>query len=187
MYIEPGGYYERDLVFEKPVIACIVGRWKDRLTKACGHAGAIVGSGDNAAAKERWFMEKLGVASIYTADHPVYSAKGAVVTNIADIPSAMTAVMALNRREPDFAPIGDLSMECWFADDTGLALPAALDVRPVPAVEPYREQIETVNRQVGVIPPREVMKDASGASMMDPETQITRLHGVSILDLATRT
>lgn len=56
----------------------------------------------------------------------------------------------------------------------------------VPAVEPYREQIETVNRQIGVIPPRETLKDASGASMMDPNTQITRLHGVSVLDLATR-
>jgi len=186
MYIEPGGYYEKDLVFEKPVVACVVGRWKDRLTKACGHAGAIAGSGDNAAAKEGWFMAKFGVNGIFSADSPVCSAKGAVATNIADVPAAMTAVMALNGREPDFAPIGDLSMKCWFADDTGVALPPELDVRPVSAVEPYREQIEAVNRQVGVIPPRETMKDASGASMMDPATQITRLHGVSILDLATR-
>jgi succinyl-CoA synthetase alpha subunit len=186
MYIEPGGYYERDLVFEKPVVACVVGRWKDRLTKACGHAGAIAGSGDNAAAKERWFMEKLGVDGIFSADNPVCSADGAVVTNIADVPAAMTAVMALNNRRPDFDPIGDLSMKCWFADDSGLALPAELDVRPVGAVEPYRQQIEAVNRQMGVIPPRENLKDASGASMMDPETQITRLHGISILDLATR-
>jgi len=187
MYIEPGGYYERDLVFHKPVVACVVGRWKDRLTKACGHAGAIAGSGDNAAAKERWFMEKLGVDGIFTADNPVCSAKGAVVTNIADVPAAMTAVMALTGQEPDFEPIGDLSMKCWFADDSGLALPPELNVEPVPAIEPYREQITAVNRQIGVIPPRETMKDASGASMMDPETQITRLHGFSILDLATHT
>ena len=186
MYIEPGGYYEKDLVFEKPIIACVVGRWKDRLTKACGHAGAIAGSGDNASAKEHWFTEKLGAAGIFTADDPVCSARGAVVTNIADVPAAMTAVMALNGQEPDFAPIGNLSMKCWFADDSGLALPLELDVAPVPAVEPYREQIEAVNRQIGVIPPRESMKDASGASMMDPVTQITRLHGVSLLDLATR-
>lgn len=185
MYVEPGGYYERDLVLEKPVVACIVGRWKDRLTKACGHAGAIAGTGDNAAAKERWFLEKFGVEEIFTADQPVCSAKGAVVTNIADIPAAMTAVMALNRHEPDFAPMGDLSMKCWFADDTGLALPPALDVQPVRAVEPYGKQIDAVNRQIGVIPPRETLKDASGASMMDPTTQITRLHGVSSLDLAT--
>ena len=30
------------------------------------------------------------------------------------------------------------------------------------------------------------MKDTSGASMMDPETQVTRLFGVSVLDAATR-
>jgi hypothetical protein len=186
MYVEPGGYYERDLEFEKPVVACVVGRWKDRLTKACGHAGAIAGAGDNAAAKEGWFMDKFGVDGIFTAERPVCSAKGAVVTNIADVPAAMTAVMALNRQEPDFAPIGDLSMKCWFADDTELELPRELDVRPVLAVEPYREQIEAVNRQIGVIPPRETLKDASGASMLEPATQITRLHGFSVLDLATR-
>ena len=186
MYIEPGGYYEQDLKFEKPVVACVVGRWKDRLTRACGHAGAIAGSGDNAAAKERWFMDKLGVDSIFTAENPECSAKGAVVTNIADIPAAMSAVMALNDMAPDFAPKGDLSLKCWFADDTGLELPPQLSLEPVEAIEPYREQIEAVNRQVGVIPPRENMKDASGASMMDPKTQITRLHGVSVLDLATR-
>jgi succinyl-CoA synthetase alpha subunit/citrate synthase len=185
MYIEPGGYYERDLVFEKPVVACVVGRWKDRLTRACGHAGAIAGSGDNAAAKEHWFMEKFGVDGIFTADNPVCSAKGAVVTNIADVPAAMSAVMALNSIEPDFAPKGNLSLKCWFADETGLGLPDELDLDPVPAIEPYREQIDAFNRQMGVVPPRESMKDASGASMMDPKTQITRLHGYSVLDLAT--
>ena len=50
MYIEPGGYYEQDLSFEKPVVACVVGRWKNRLTRACGHAGAMAGSGDDAQA-----------------------------------------------------------------------------------------------------------------------------------------
>ena len=186
MYIEPGGYYEHDLVFEKPVVACVVGRWKDRLTKACGHAGAIAGSGDNAVAKERWFMEKFGVDSIFTAENPDCSAKGAVVTNISDIPAAMSAVMALNEIESDFAPKGDLSLKCWFADDTGLKLPPQLSIEPEEAIEPYREQIAAVNRQIGVIPPRENLKDASGASMMDPKTQITRLHGISVLDLATR-
>ncbi|MEW8013706.1 MAG: CoA-binding protein [Candidatus Sedimenticola endophacoides] len=185
MYIEPGGYYEQDLAFEKPVIACVVGRWKDRLTKACGHAGAVAGSGDNAAAKEKWFMDKFEVDSVFTADNPVCSAKGAVVTNISDIPAAMTAVMSLNGRDPDFPPIGDLGLKCWLADDSGLQLPPDLDVRPVTPVEPYKEQIEAVNRQIGVIPPRESMKDASGASMMDPTTQVTRLQGISILDLAT--
>lgn len=106
MYIEPGGYYEKDLVFEKPVVACVVGRWKAKLTRACGHAGAISGSGDNAMAKEKWFMEKFGVDSIFTPDNPVCSKKGAVVINIAHLPAAMTAVMKLNETNPDFKPEG---------------------------------------------------------------------------------
>ena len=186
MYIEPGGYYEQDLVFRKPVVVCVVGRWKDRLTKACGHAGAIAGSGDNAAAKERWFMQKFGVDGIFSTEHPVCSAKGAVVTNIADVPAAMTAVMALNEVEPDFASKGDLSLKCWFADDLGELLSPELEIQPVEAVAPYNEQIRLVNEQIGVIFPRQSMKDASGASMMDPESQITRLFGVSVLDVATR-
>jgi succinyl-CoA synthetase alpha subunit len=186
MYIEPGGYYEQDLVFQKPVIACVVGRWKDRLTRACGHAGAIAGSGDNAAAKERWFMEKFGVDGIFTAENPVCTAKGAVVTNIGDVPAAMTAVMKLNGVAPDFAPRGDLALKCWFADDLGELLPKELEVQPVTAVAPYDTQIRQVNEQIGVIFPRQSMKDCSGASMMDPETQVTRLCGISVLDVATR-
>ena len=49
IYAEPGGYYEHGLEINKPVIACIVGRWKARLTKACGHAGTLAGSGDDAS------------------------------------------------------------------------------------------------------------------------------------------
>lgn len=186
MYIEPGGYYEQAPEFRKPVVACVVGRWKDRLTKACGHAGAIAGSGDNAAAKERWFMDKLGVDGLYSPDNPICSARGAVVTNIADVPAAVTAVMALNDVRPDIEPKGDLSLKCWFADDRDDLLPPALDLSPVEAVSPYGDQIRLVNEQIGVIFPRQSMRDASGASMMDPQSQITRLFGLSVLDLATR-
>ncbi len=49
LYSEPGGYYERDVDFGKPVVACVVGRWKSKLTRAVGHAGAMAGSGDSAA------------------------------------------------------------------------------------------------------------------------------------------
>jgi len=58
MYIEPGGYYEQNLAFKKPVIACVVGRWKAKLTRAVGHAGAMGGSGDSAEAKEKWFLKR---------------------------------------------------------------------------------------------------------------------------------
>ncbi len=91
---------------------------------------------------------------IYTADNPVCSTKGAVVTNIADIPTAMTAVMALNQATPDFDSRGDLSLKCWFADDLGdLLLPPELDIQPVQAVSPYGEQIKLVNDQIGVSSP----------------------------------
>ena len=52
MYSEPGGYYEESVTFEKPVVACVVGRWKANLTRAVGHAGAIAGSGDDARPKK---------------------------------------------------------------------------------------------------------------------------------------
>ena len=52
MYAEPGGYYELGLQSKKPIVACVVGRWKAKLTRAVGHAGAMAGSGDDAASKE---------------------------------------------------------------------------------------------------------------------------------------
>src|SRR4029450_13747872 len=93
LYVEPGGHYELDASFTKPVVACVVGRWKSKLTRAGGHAGAMAGGTDDAAGKERWFMEKFDVDGIFTPDKPVYSHLGAVVTNIAHIPAALTAVM----------------------------------------------------------------------------------------------
>lgn len=186
VYVEPGGYYERDVTFQKPVVACIVGRWKEKLTRACGHAGAIAGSGDNARAKEQWFMDKFGVDGLYTPENPICSAKGAVVTNIAYIPEAMTAVMRLNGQNPDFAPVGDLSLKCWMQNTLEMRLPSNLDLPTVEALAPYNEQIAGLDKQIGASFPRESLKDASGASQMDPKTQISSLHGVSLLDCATR-
>ena len=51
LYCEPGGYYELDANFTKPVVACVVGRWKSKLTRAVGHAGAMAGGGDDAASE----------------------------------------------------------------------------------------------------------------------------------------
>lgn len=184
LYSEPGGYYEHDLAFDKPVIACVVGRWKSRLTRAVGHAGAMAGSGDNAEAKEQWFMDAFGVASLYTPENPVVSERGAVVTNIADIPAALDAVMALNGIETDFAPRGDLSLKPWISNDQGLDLPDELALPVVSAPEPYNIQIAALGRQVGAVIPRQTMKDISGASQMDPATQVTSVHHNSVLDLA---
>jgi succinyl-CoA synthetase alpha subunit len=187
LYAEPGGYYELDAEFTKPVVACVVGRWKAKLTRAVGHAGALAGGDDDAAAKERWFQEKFGVDGVFTPENPVLSPLGAVVTNIAHIPAALTAVMRENGVQPDFAPEGSLALKSWFGSSGGLALPPELDLPVVEATPPYNEQIAQLAQQLGAVFPRQVMKDASGASQMDPKTQVTSLHGVSMLDAARNT
>jgi succinyl-CoA synthetase alpha subunit len=184
LYAEPGGYYELGLSSKKPIVACVVGRWKAKLTRAVGHAGAMAGSGDDAAAKEGWFMEMFGVDGIFTPRDPICSAKGAVVTNIAHIPQALTRVMALGGIEPDFAPKGDLSLKAWMGNNQGLVLPAELDLPVIEAPTPYDGQIRELRRQVGAVFIRQAMKDTSGATQMDPATQVTSLHGVSMLDAA---
>ena len=184
LYAEPGGYHEQGIDWTKPVVACVVGRWKSKLTRAVGHAGAMAGSGDRAEDKERWFMEAFGVAAIFTPENPVVSKKGAVVTNIADIPAALTAVMALNDTAPDFAPRGNLALKSWIANDQGLRLPPELALPPVTAPEPYAGQIAALGRQIGAVVARQTMKDKSGASVMDPKTQVTSVHGHEVLDLA---
>src|SRR3982751_1591530 len=160
LYCEPGGYYERDADFTKPVIACIVGRWKSKLTRAVGHAGAMAGGADDAAAKERWFMDKFGVDAIFTPENPVLSAKGAVVTNIAHIPAALTAVMQENGARAGFPAAGSPAAQPWFGSNQGLAVPAELDLPVVEAVAPYNLQISQLERQIGTVFPRQSMKDA---------------------------
>ncbi len=184
LYVEPGGYYELDATFTKPVVACVVGRWKSKLTRAVGHAGAMAGGNDDAEAKEQWFKAQFGVDDIFSPENPVFSPRGAVVTNIAHIPQALTAVMQANAARPDFEPEGSLALKPWFGSSQGIALPPELDLPVVQAASPYDRQIELLSRQIGAVFPRQSMKDASGASQMDPKTQITSLHGTSMLDAA---
>ena len=186
VYSEPGGYYEKGLESDKPIIACVVGRWKAKLTKSCGHAGSLAGSGDDAVAKENWFKEYFGVKDIYTPENPVFSKKGALVTNIADIPEALTKVMELNGQKPDFPSKGNLSLKCWMGSNNGVALPKELDIQQVEAIDPYNGQIEALKQQVGAQISRETLKDASGASKMDPKTQVSQIHNVSILDASNK-
>jgi succinyl-CoA synthetase alpha subunit len=184
LYVEPGGTYELDADFTKPVVACVVGRWKTKLTRAVGHAGAMAGGGDDAATKEGWFMEKFGVSGIYTPETPIFSARGAVVTNIAHIAPALTAIMRENGARPDFEPEGNLALKPWFGANHGLDLPAELDLKVVEASPPYNEQIAALNRQIGAVLPRQNMKDASGASQMDARTQVTSLYGTTMMQAA---
>src|SRR5262245_49274003 len=170
--------------FQKPAVARVVGRWKSKLTRAVGHAGAMAGSGDKAEDKERWFMEAFGVDRIFTPEEPVASAKGAVVANIAHIPLALTAVMKRNGVSPDFAPRGSLALKPWIANDQGVKLPRALALPTVEALPPYNRQIKALAGQIGAVIPRQGMKDKSGASVMDAKTQVTSVHSHSVLDLA---
>src|SRR3954454_11021816 len=161
LYVEPGGYYELDGQYTKPVVACVGGRWETKLTRAVGHAGAMSGGADDAVAKERWFMEKFGVAGIFTPEKPIYSAKGALVTNIAHVPAALTAVMRENATRPDFAPEGSLALKPWFGSNLGIKLPPELDLATVEAMPPYDAQIAVLNKQIGAVIPRQTMKDCS--------------------------
>ena len=106
--------------------------------------------------------------------------KGAIVTNIAHIPLALTAVM----KRTDEPISGSLSLKPWIANDQGLKLPPGLALPAVEAMAPYNSQIEALSAQVGAIIPRQSMKDRSGATVMDSKTQVTSVHGHSVLDLA---
>ena len=190
-YIEPGGYYEQqaldmiangDFKFTKPIIACVTGRWKKNLSRACGHAGAMAGGGDDAEAKEAWFDAFTGVGE-FDPKNPVVSKKGVRIATIQDIPEAMAAVMKMNGVEPDFEAVGDLSLKPWFVNHFGKDYPDHLKLPAVEAVAPYDEQIARVSTQVGAQLPKESMRNRSGASMMNPKTQVTELYGKPLLEL----
>ncbi|MDH5561112.1 MAG: CoA-binding protein, partial [Deltaproteobacteria bacterium] len=191
VYIEPGGYYEKIALdwiaegrfpFTKPIIACVTGRWKSNLTRACGHAGAMAGSGDDAQAKEAWFDQYFGVG-LFNPAKPDVSERGVRISSIQDVPTAVSAVMKLIGEEPDFNPIGNLNLKPWFGNDQGINFSKNLSLQVVKAIEPYGQQIEVVSKLVGAQLSRESMRDKSGASMMNPATQVTELHGKPILEL----
>lgn len=194
IYVEPGGYYEkmaldwikdRTFGFTKPIIACVTGRWKKNITRACGHAGALSGSGDDAESKERWFDEYFGV-DVFDPKAPKVSKRGVRVPSIQYIPDAVRAVFEKIDEKPDFETTGDLSLKLWLGD-TMMKLPPFLDLPVIQAPSPYDHQIVEVNKQVGAHYLRQNMACKSGASRMNPETQISELHGKTVLDLSRNT
>ncbi|WP_306590360.1 hypothetical protein [Geothrix sp. 21YS21S-4] len=194
VYVEPGGYYEklaldwirdRAFGFTKPIIACVTGRWKKNLTRACGHAGALSGSGDDAESKERWFDEYFGVDVFDPATCQV-SKRGVRVPSIQYIPDAVRAVFDKIDEKPDFPATGDLSLKLWLSDAM-VALPAGMALPAVKAPAPYDAQIIEVNKQVGAHYLRQNMASKSGASRMNRETQVSELHGKTVLDLSRHT
>jgi succinyl-CoA synthetase alpha subunit/citrate synthase len=193
-YIEPGGYYEKQALdwvqdgtikLTKPIVACVIGRWKANLSRAVGHAGAIAGGGDDALAKEKWFDEYFGIG-MFDPENPKASKKGVRIESIQDAPLAMTALYKEIGEDTDFAPKGDLSLKPWFVNEQGLDLPAKLHMDAVEAMEPYNDAIKKLGNQVGAQLTRESMRNKSGASRMNPKTDVTEVHGVPVLDLVVK-
>ncbi|MBI5726233.1 MAG: CoA-binding protein, partial [Ignavibacteriales bacterium] len=191
VYVEPGGYYEkmaldwiqeRRFGFNKPIVACVTGRWKKDINRACGHAGALAGSGDDALAKESWFDEYFGTGA-FDPKNPQVTKRGVRVSSIQHIPDAMKAVFEKIDEVTDFAPHGDLSLKPWLGD-SHLKLPAELNIPLVEALEPYNVQIKEINKQVGAHYLRQNMSDKSGASRMNPQTQVSELHTRTVLELS---
>ncbi len=191
LYVEPGGYYEkqaldwieeRRFAFNKPIVVCVTGRWKKDLQRSCGHAGALAGGGDDAISKEQWFDDYFGVG-VFDPENPVVSKRGVRIASIQDFPKAMHAVYAKIDEKPDFDATGDLSLKLWISDNV-VKVPKELDLQVVQAIEPYNKQILEQNKQIGANYLRQSMADKSGASRMDKKTQVAHLHGKSILDLS---
>ncbi|HEY5674396.1 MAG TPA: hypothetical protein VIR78_11865 [Malonomonas sp.] len=194
VYVEPGGYYEKqaldwiasgELKISKPIVVCVTGRWKSRLMRPCGHAGAMAGGSDDAFAKEGWFDDYFGV-SAFSTSHPQVSRRGVRVETIQDLPAAVKAVMAQFGEASDFPPQGDLSLKPWMVNHQGLELPESLRLSPVPPPSPYDLQLAEANRQVGATLGRESMRNSSSATRVVEETQQTELYGRPILDLVEK-
>ncbi len=192
LYVEPGGYYEKQALeliesqecnFSKPLVVCITGRWKSNLTRACGHAGALAGAGDDAISKEKWFDDFFGVPA-FNPDYPErVSEKGVRVSSIQHIPQAMQAVFKKLNMEPDFEPKGNLGLKPWFGNDFGLGIPQKLKLPVQKAIPPYDEEIKRINKELGATFLRQNMRNASSVSRINPKTSVAELHGKSILDL----
>ena len=193
LYIEPGGFYEKvalDLIqsgkmkFTKPIIACITGHWKAKLSRAVGHAGALAGSNDDASSKEKWFNEYFEIKG-FNPEYPnEVSTKGVTVNSIQNIPLAVKAVFDKLNLKPDFEAKGNLSLKPWFGNDMDWQLPKQVKLPIVEAIQPYNKEIEIINRQLGAVFLRQNMRNASGASYMNPKTHITELHGKKVTELS---
>ncbi|NQT24664.1 CoA-binding protein, partial [candidate division KSB1 bacterium] len=194
LYVEPGGYYEkqalewieeRHIGFNKPIVVCVTGRWKSKISRSCGHAGAMAGTGDGAESKEKWFDDyfKLGP---FDPENPVVSKKGIRVISIQHIPDAVKAVYRRMDEQPDFETTGDLSLKPWIEDKL-IPLPPSLQIPVVKAIPPYDQQIMEINKHVGANVLRQNMRNKSSASRIDPKSQVAYLHDRSVLELSKLT
>jgi hypothetical protein len=174
---QAGGYYERPGSNSKPVVACVPAAE----VEADASGGMPAPSQLRLGPRTRTLVRgSFGVDQIFTQE---WRRQEGRLDCFSPIPR-LTAVMKLNNVRPDFAPRGSLALKAWIANDQGVKLPAHLALPTVEALPPYNEQIKAIARQVGAVIPRLNMKDKSGATVMDPKTQVTSVHGHSVLDLA---
>ena len=194
LYVEPGGYYEkqamewireRHFTFTKPIVVCVTGRWKKDIARPCGHAGAMSGSGDDAESKERWFDEYFE-SGVFDPANPRVGVRGVRVATLQHIPEAMKAVFERLGEKTDFEKTGDLSLKLWISDNR-IKMPAHLDIPVVRAIPPYDRQIAEVQKQIGAHLLRQNMRNKSGATRMDSKTQVTEMHGKTVLELSKLT
>jgi succinyl-CoA synthetase alpha subunit/citrate synthase len=191
LYVEPGGYYEKQALewirekrfpFTKPIVVCVTGRWKKEIARPCGHAGAMSGTGDDAESKERWFDDYFE-AGAFDPAYPKAGPKGVRVATLQHIPDAMRAVFERIGEKSDFDRSGDLSLKLWIGDKR-MPMPKHLDLPVVRAIPPYDRQITDVQKQLGAHFLRQNMRNKSGAARMDPKTQVTEVHGKTVLELS---
>jgi citrate synthase len=97
----------------------------------------------------------------------------------------MRAVFERIGEKPDFERSGDLSLKLWIGDRR-MPMPKHLDLPVVRAIPPYDRQIADVQKQLGAHFLRQNMRNKSGATRMDPKTQVTEVHGKTVLELSTK-
>lgn len=192
LYVEPGGYYEKQALdwiqenkfpYDKPMVVCVTGRWKSKINRAVGHAGALAGSHDDAESKEKWFDDYFGMPVFNPEQPQKVSKKGIRVSSIQHIPLALKHIYQLHNMSSDFQPKGNLSLKQWMGNDQHLHLPPQLKMKNVEAIEPYNAEIKAAQRELGAVFLRQKMRNTSSASQINLTTQIAELHGYPVIDL----
>jgi succinyl-CoA synthetase alpha subunit/citrate synthase len=192
LYVEPGGFYEKQALdwiqegkfdFDKPMVVCVTGRWKSKINRAVGHAGALAGSNDDAESKEKWFDDYFGIEGFDPEFPDRVSKKGVRVTSIQHIPVALKAIYKLLKQKPDFKPKGNLSLKPWMGNDMGMHLPPKLSLATVKAIAPFDEEIAKNQKQLGAVFMRQSMRNKSSASRINRKTQIAELYKYPVINL----
>ena len=140
--VEPGGYYELDADFTQAG-GRLRGGTLEEQADARGRPCRRDGRRHRRRASQGTLVhgEVRRRPPVHARRSGAARAKGALVTNIAHIPAALTAVMRENATRPDFEPEGSLALKPWFGSTQGLELPAELRLARRDALAPYDAQI----------------------------------------------